>query len=236
MSSTVVPCLSLHAPEAAHRALLVPQAPPTPFPFRQPVASWQASTTAVLTIKFMFKRSARCKVYNGEMVKLKAGSAPRESLRVRKPLGHFFGHDETPEEFEARRTEDKWKLPTVDELGPHPPSEPNICSNIGCTSKLKIAPDGENGKAPERQEYYDRANKKWVGFSEVGTTKGQPSPYPKPSSSSQNPHRPESCPPAPYSRLPPSQSPSPLPSPSTFAMSGRPQELTVAPTLADRPT
>ena len=171
----------------------MPKAPPKPLPFHQPVVPWQGSTTGVLTVMFMFKRSInirRIPCKKGEMVKLKADDAPSEAMRVREKKARVVVitrgtyKEETDDDFKKRRDENEWRFPTYDELGPHPPLEPSIFSNTlkCCESKVKVAPasaavlalmalpagDVEKGGALEHKEYY--VNGEWVGWSKVGAS------------------------------------------------------------------
>merc|ERR1712166_1300242 len=147
------------------------------------IVSFLGSTTGVLTVMFMIKRSINipcipCK--KGEMVKLKADDAPSEAMRVRKKKGAskipsmstrgISFAEEKDDDFKERRDENEWRFPTYDELGPHPPLEPSIFSNTlkCCQSKVKVAPasaavlalmalpagDVEKGGALEHKEYY----------------------------------------------------------------------------------
>ena len=165
----------------------MPKAPPKPLPFHQPVVPWQGSTTGVLTVMFMIKRSInirRIPCKKGEMVKLKADDAPSEAMRVRKKKGAskipsmstrgISFAEEKDDDFKERRDENEWRFPTYDELGPHPPLEPSIFSNTfkRCQSKVKDAPasaeDVEKGGVLEHKEYY--LNGEWVGWSKVGAS------------------------------------------------------------------
>lgn len=135
------------------------------------LTSFLGSTTAVLTIMFMFKRSAKIPCKKGEMVNLAADKAPSDTHRVRKKLGASIARlslkEETDEEFEKRRDENEWRFPTYDELGPHPPCEPSIFSNTLKCCQNKVAP-AEEGEVLERKEYY--VGGEWVGWSKVKAT------------------------------------------------------------------
>ena len=163
-----------HAPEAAHQSTLgAIGSAPSPSPSDQPVVPRQGSTTAVLTIKFMFKRQVNIKCKHGEMVNLAADKAPSDAHRVRKKLGAAITRlsfkEETDEEFAKRRDDNEWRFPTYDELGPHPPLEPSIFSNTLKCCQNKVAPgDAEEGEVIERKEYY--VGGEWVGWSKVGAS------------------------------------------------------------------
>ena len=161
-----------HAPEAAHQSTLgAIGSAPSPSPLDQPAVPRQGSTTAVLTIMFMFKRSVKIPCKKGEMVNLAADKAPSDTHRVRKKLGASIARlslkEETDEEFEKRRDENEWRFPTYDELGPHPPCEPSIFSNTLKCCQNKVAP-AEEGEVLERKEYY--VGGEWVGWSKVGAS------------------------------------------------------------------
>lgn len=163
-----------HAPSAAHQSTLgAIGSAPSPSPSDQPVVPRQGSTTAVLTIKFMFKRQVNIKCKHGEMVNLAADKAPSDAHRVRKKLGGAITRlsfkEETDEEFVKRRDDNEWRFPTYDELGPHPPLEPSIFSNTLKCCQNKVAPgDAEEGEVIERKEYY--VGGEWVGWSKVGAS------------------------------------------------------------------
>jgi len=148
------------------------------------MVSFLGSTTGVLTVMFMIKRSINipCIPFKkglGEMVKLKADDAPSDAMRVRKKekggslltrgsslltKGSFGNKEgETEDDFKERRDENEWCFPTYDELGPHPPLEPSIFSNTlkCCESKVKVAP----ASAADVKEYY--VDGEWVGWSKV---------------------------------------------------------------------
>jgi len=154
------------------------------------MVSFLGSTTGVLTVMFMIKRSINipCIPFKkglGEMVKLKADDAPSEAMRVREKKGASKIPSIGAKGISfAEEKENEWRFPTYDELGPHPPLEPSIFSNTHkcCESKVTVAPasgDVKKGGVLDRKEYY--VDGEWVGWSKVKeapkkSKKGAPAP------------------------------------------------------------